>query len=88
MFGSKRRRVIEAEVNLGVKREQATLATQNYIAHLEKVVSAMEDALSAKDKVIAAQERIIAILKRNVPPDFLAAAQQEIERLKAPQTPE
>ena len=81
MFGSKRRRVIEAETNLAIIREKAALANENYI-------SALENQVEKANNLIAAEERVIEILKRNVPLDFFAAAQQEIERLKAPQTPE
>ena len=81
MFGSKRRRVIEAEANLAIIREKAALANENYIR-------ALENQVEKANNVIAAQERLIEILKRNVPPEFLAAAQRELERLNAAQTPD
>jgi hypothetical protein len=79
MFGGKRRRVIEAEANLAIKRQNAALANENY-------VRALENQVEKCNNLIAAQERVIEILKQNVPPDFLAVAEEELKRLNAAQT--
>src|SRR5438105_1503427 len=101
MFGSKRRRVIEAQANLAVKRENAALVKDDYIRVLENAVEKGNDAISAQQNLIekgdtlirvlknriAAQDELIAILKKNVPPTVLAAAEQELKRLNAAQIP-
>jgi|ERR1700682_1789199 len=64
MFG--RRRVIEAEKDLAVKKANAEVANQNYIVGLEKIASTSENAIAALESTVEKGEILMKALRNRI----------------------